>query len=370
VLSCEIQAFARAYSPDMVMSAASGRSRERVVRICDSASDARTLRLELLAEIRQVVSFDAYAWLLTDPETSVGSAPLADVPCLPELPRLIGLKYLTEVNRWTTLRGAPVALLQATTGGEPSRSLLWRDLLDGYGIGDVASLVFRDRFGCWGFLDLWKSGSLARFSSAEAAYLAGIADPLTLALRRSQASAFVSGASRHAPLLGPVVLLLSPDLQVRGQTPQTQDYLRVLVPPAEDRPPIPASAYNVAAQLLAVEAGVDRNPPSARVHLSDGLWVTLRAARIGDTGPVPERDIAVTIEETSPPERVALFARAFGLSARENELLAHLVSGTDTRELARRMFLSEHTVQDHLKSIFAKTSTRNRRTLLSRALGT
>jgi len=27
-------------------------------------------------------------------------------------------------------------------------------------------------------------------------------------------------------------------------------------------------------------------------------------------------------------------------------------------------------VQDHLKSIFAKTSTRNRRTLLSRALGT
>ena len=234
----------------------------------------------------------------------------------------------------------------------------------------MASLVFRDRFGCWGFLDLWKSGSSARFSPAEAAYLTGIADPLTLALRRSQASAFVSDASRHTPRLGPVVLLLSPDLQVRGQTPQTEDYLRVLVPPAEDRPPIPASAYNVAAQLLAVEAGVDRNPPSARVHLSGGLWVTLRAARIGDTGPTRERDIAVTIEETSPPERVALFARAFGLSARENELLAHLVSGTDTRELARRMFLSEHTVQDHLKSIFAKTSTRNRRTLLSRALGT
>ena len=26
------------------------------------------------------VPFDAYAWLLTDPETSVGSSPLADVP--------------------------------------------------------------------------------------------------------------------------------------------------------------------------------------------------------------------------------------------------------------------------------------------------
>jgi len=34
----------------------------------------------VLKEISQVVSFDAYAWLLTDPETSVGAAPLADVP--------------------------------------------------------------------------------------------------------------------------------------------------------------------------------------------------------------------------------------------------------------------------------------------------
>jgi DNA-binding CsgD family transcriptional regulator len=33
------------------------------------------------------------------------------------------------------------------------------------------------------------------------------------------------------------------------------------------------------------------------------------------------------------------------------------------------MFLSEHTVQDHLKSIFAKTSTHNRRALLSLVLG-
>ena len=34
------------------------------------------------------------------------------------------------------------------------------------------------------------------------------------------------------------------------------------------------------------------------------------------------------------------------------------------------MYVSQNTVQDHLKSIFAKTGTRNRRTLVSRALGT
>ena len=341
------------------------------MRICDSATDARTLRLRLLEEIRLTVGFDAYAWLLTDPETSVGTAPLADVPCLPELPWLIALKYLTRINRWTTLHGAPVALLQDATGGDRSRSLLWRDLLCHYGVSDIASLVFRDRFGCWGFADLWRSGPAARFGQAEADFLADIAGPVTAALRRSQANAFAAGRDPHGTRRpGPVVLLLSPTLVVLRQTPETQEYLRILVPPQEeDRPPIPASAYNVAAQLLAVEAGVDSHPPWARVPMPDGIWVTLRAARIGSAGAITESDIAVTIEETTPPGRVALFARAFGLSARESELLSHLGTGADTRELARRMFLSEHTVQDHLKSIFAKTATHSRRTLLSHVLG-
>ena len=99
--------------------------------------------------------FDAYAWLLTDPETSVGSSPLADAPCLSELPTLIRLKYLTEVNRWTRLE-TPVGLLGEATGGELSRSLVWRELLHRYDVVDVASVVFRDAFGCWGFLDLWR----------------------------------------------------------------------------------------------------------------------------------------------------------------------------------------------------------------------
>ena len=169
--------------------------------------------------------------------------------------------------------------------------------------------------------------------------------------------------------VGLVVLVLSPELEVRAQTPETDEYLRLLVPPDTDRQPIPAGAYNVAAQLLAVEAGVDDHSPSARVHLSAGIWLTLRAARIGAASPTAEPDIAVTIEATAPVERMALFALASGLSARERELLGHLAMGADTHGIAQQMFLSENTVQDHLKSIFVKTTTRNRRTLLARALG-
>ena len=324
----------------------------------------------MLEEVRRAVGFDAYVWLLTDPETSVGSSPLAEVPCVTELPRLIRLKYLTVVNRWTTLDAGSVGRLREATDGDLTRSLLWRELLVGYDVGDIASLVFRDAFGCWGFLDLWRCDPAAGFGEDEASFLAEVLTPVTGALRRCQADSFVARSPDEVRRHGPVVLLLSPQLDILGQTPETREYLRVLVPTSEDRVPVPASAYNVAAQLLAHEAGVDASPPYARVHLSDGLWLTLRAARIGDADEPGDRNIAVTIQEASPTERVDLFARAFGLTPRESELLRHVATGVDTRELAGRMFLSEHTVQDHLKSVFAKTSTHSRRALLSLALGT
>jgi DNA-binding CsgD family transcriptional regulator len=141
------------------------------------------------------------------------------------------------------------------------------------------------------------------------------------------------------------------------------------VPPEGDRRPVPAAAYNVAAQLLAVEADADGHPAMARVHLAEGVWLTLRAARMGAPDQGGDHDIAVTVEAASTGERVGVFVRAFGLSPREAELVTCLVDGLATREIAGRMFLSENTVQDHLKSVFDKTGARNRRTLLARATG-
>ena len=354
----------------MGSAAAYARARESVLRMCRGEADARTLRLETLDAIRRAVSFDAYAWLLTDPETSVGSSPLADVPCLPLLPQLIRLKYLTAVNRWTGLPSA-VASLREATGGNLSRSLMWRELLGRYEVTDIASSVYRDRFGCWGFLDLWRVGTPA-FTEADIEFLGHIAGPVTAALRHGLARTFVPATGGdQVPPAGPVVLLLSPDLEVRAQTPQTQRYLRILVPPdAEDQAPVPAGAYNVAAQLLAAEAGVDDNPPVARVHLASGRWLTLRAARMDTTPAAVGGDLAVSIEPSTASDRVSVFARACGLTPRETELLRHLAGGAGTREVARQMFVSENTVQDHLKSIFDKSSARSRRVLLARALGT
>ena len=343
------------------------RAADRIARLCHIHDDERSLRAAVIEEIQSALDVDAYGWILTDPETEVGSSPLAAMPCLDELPLMIRLKYLTTVNRWTQLDAPPVTRLRVATDDQPEQSRLWRELLSAYEVIDVASMVLRDRHGCWSFIDLWRIAPSAAFSAADEDFLTGLAPQLCKAIRRCHAHTF-DDTVVELPQGGPAVLVLSPELQVRVQTRETDEYLRRLLPTDADRRPIPAAAYNVAAQLLAREAGVDDHQATARVHLAGGRWVTFRAARIGDPGAI-DSDIAVTIEPTSPAGRLSLFVRSFGLSDREAELIAHLAAGADTHQIAAAMHVSENTVQDHLKSIFTKTGTRNRRTLLTRLRG-
>lgn len=348
----------------MTLSSTSRRAREHIDRITVSASGAIELRTAVLERLRAAVGFDHYVWLLTDPRTTVGASPLADIPMASELPRLIRLKYATRLGRWTSLieRRPPVAVLSDADEGDPEGAP-WREMLRAAGIGDVLSTVFADRFGCWGFLDLWRAGSVP-FGEHDREFLGCVAGAVTTALRTRQARTFATPREVDDRDLGPMVLLLDNELRVVEQTASTDARLRVLVPVAADRPAIPAAAYNVGAQLLAVERRIDDHLPSTRVHLAGGRWVTLRAARISD-----ER-IAVTIEDSVPAERLDMFARSHGFTPRETELLDHIAAGHDTHVIARRMLVSENTVQDHLKSVFEKTTARNRPSLLSRALGT
>lgn len=339
--------------------------RERIERLSEAASDARTFRADVLSELHRVVGFDAHVWLLTDPVTTVGSDPHADVPAFGQLPSLIKFKYLTTVNRWSDLaiRQMEVASLVEATGADLAKSLLWREVLKNYGVTDVASVVMADRYGCWGFLDLWRRGTPRAFDDDEIAFLRGLASVLTRALRVRQSATFSTTPPSRRRDSGPIVLVLSEDLEVVSQTVAAEEWLRTLLPAARDLPPVPASVYNSAAQLLAVERRVDLHEARARVHLARGMWITVRAARLGT-------QIAVSLEASSPDERLEVFALAHGMSAREVELLGMLADGSNTKLIAERMFLSELTVQDHLKSIFAKSQTHNRRSLLAQIFGT
>ena len=49
-----------------------------------------------------------------------------------------------------------------------------------------------------------------------------------------------------------------------------------------------------------------------------------------------------------------------GLTAREREVLAHIVAGRTYGEIARELVLSEKTVSSHVSHLLSKTGTANR----------
>jgi hypothetical protein len=93
-------------------------------------------------------------------------------------------------------------------------------------------------------------------------------DALTSALRQCRARTFVEPSTPRRSDAGPVVLTLDDDLRITSRTAASQAWLKVLLPPGPDERAIPASVYNVAAQLLAAETGIDDHPAYARTHLA------------------------------------------------------------------------------------------------------
>jgi DNA-binding CsgD family transcriptional regulator len=303
---------------------------DRVQRLLGRPGSDRALRSRVLAEIGTGVRFDAHVFAMTDPVTGVVSSPHATVPMVPaeRLPEVIARRYATPaLEEWSA----------------------W--LAREHGIAGTLRVDLRDRWGDWGFLELWRTDS--GFGAGDRAVLAALAPALTSGLRSTVAGCFEPGGG---VAVEPGVILLDPTLQVRSQTDPAAAALLRLLPPDEDVPPVPAAAYNVGAALLA------GREPWARMHVGAGRLMTARADRIAD-------GIAVSISPCSRDLRVDLFGRAHALSPRETEVLGLVLRGQDSRAVAASLTIAPTTAEDHLRALLAKTGSRSRQHLIVRAVG-
>ena len=101
----------------------------------------------------------------------------------------------------------------------------------------------------------------------------------------------------------------------------------------------------------------------ARVRTAYGTWLVLRGSTLGDGA---DARTAVIVEPARPHDLAPLRADAFELTPRERAVTQLVAYGLPTDAIARRLHLSPWTVQDHLKSIFAKVGVTTRGELVAR----
>ena len=106
----------------------------------------------------------------------------------------------------------------------------------------------------------------------------------------------------------------------------------------------------------------DGDGARALVQAVDGRWVTIEAAALEGER---EGEVAVNLRSATASETFDLLCRVYTLSQREREVVSLVIGGMVTRAIAERLFISVHTVQDHLKSVFAKVGIHSRGELLA-----
>jgi DNA-binding CsgD family transcriptional regulator len=118
--------------------------------------------------------------------------------------------------------------------------------------------------------------------------------------------------------------------------------------------------YSLVAQASAAVSGTAR----ARMRDAGNNWMVLQASRL-ITGDDPGQ-MVVTVEPATTHGLATLLLAAYGVTAREQEVCLEVLSGNATADIARHLFISPHTVHDHLKSLFEKVGVGSRGELVAR----
>ena len=306
------------------------------------------------AVLRTLVPWDFSAWGQVDPATLLSTGCLVlGVPFdAAREAEVFALEHDEgEVNRLVDLvhRVPPAGGLHVDTAGEPQRSARYERLLRPLGVSDdLRVALVRDGF-CWASLYAYRrSGAFtAEEVAAVGALAADLADGVRLSLLRADAAA----AERPG---APGLVLVSPDGSLSAMSDVAESWLRLLEPDGR----VPSAVTALTASLRSPTAG----PTSLRLQAPDGRWVVLHASHLHGAGG------AVIVEGAQPIEVADVVCAAYGLSPRERDVVGLVLRGETNRSAARALGLSEHTVKEHLKAVFAKVGVLSRAELAARLL--
>lgn len=299
-------------------------------------------------------------WATVDPTTLLFTQAYREEIPVETGPYFVENEFLgDDANKWTELARdrVEVRTLVEATDGDLSRSARYRDIFEPLGLADELRAILRAHGAVWGFLCLHREAG-ATFSREEAAFIRRIAPHLAEGIRLGLLVESIDQTERVA---SPGLILLASDDSVIATNSAAEQWLEELNDPGADG--LPIEAYAIAGRLRRGDNAL--GAPQLRVRTRAGRWAILHASWMPGKG----RDaLAVIVQEATPEQVAPVVMRAYGLTEQERAISGCVFQGLSTRTISERLHITEHTVQDHLKSIFDKTGVRSRRELVATVL--
>jgi len=341
----------------------------RLARTCYVAGeDLPSFRRRFLAALRRTVPVDAAFFAAADPETLLFTFAAADEPLVEAAPLFLANEFGDEadVNRFAVLARARrgVATLDEATRGRRSSSARFREVIAPLALGDELRVALRTGGVTWGFLCLHREGP-GGFSPSEVAFVERCAEHAGEAIRRIVSEKLSITEPPSVAQVG-VVIVDAEDLAVAitdGASTLLEELDDVVVKVGD---PLPLPMRSVVRRLEALERGVSDESPTSRLLSRRGALLEIRAARLRSSG--GRGQIAITVGTASADARSGIKLSAYRLTPAQRRVAALVLQGRSTLQIVGELGISEYTVQDHLKSVFAKVGVASRRELVAALL--
>ena len=341
------------------------RALRRIAALAGAGLDLATFWRECTEPIASAVPhYLAPCWFTLDPASLLLTSHFQEG--LPEIPHewLAMEYYEDDFNKMADVARSErgVATLHEATDGHPRRSPRYKHAIAPYGGDQEMIAALRTSSGeVWGVLGLYREPNRPMFDSDDFVFVEAISPLLAAGARRGL---LMGEATDPEGPEAPGLLVLGENWTLESATPGVERWLEEL-PGGGHRDQLPPAVLSVAGQAKRSTAGGDTpgDIAFARVLSNAGRWIVLHGATLMSGG---SHRVAVIVEVAHPARIAPLLMAAYQLTDREQEVTRLVLQGNATRDIADTLFISTHTVQEHLKSVFEKTGVRSRRDLVGK----
>ncbi len=343
------------------------RSVDKVARLSAEPRDLASYWRECSSVIGAVIPhYWTPCWYTLDPASLLATSHFHDG--MAEFPAewLANEYYGDDVNQMTDIARSPtgISTLHEATGGDPSTSRRWSF---NQTMGSDQEMIARLRAPSgevWGMLGLYREPGRPMFDAQDKRFLRSVSGHLAEGARRALLVGEATDPDAQQPDT-PGLIIVSDRWELQSATPGVERWLADLPDgdPAGGRLPPAVIAVAARARQNAERPGQPSGISVSRVLTQTGTWVVLHGACLVDAG---SQRIAVIVEPAHPARIYPLLMAVYQLTTRERDVTQLVLQGASTSQIAEQLVVSQHTVQQHLKNIFAKTGVRSRRDLIGK----